>query len=332
MTKITVTVPEKTVTAKGVAVQVPAQTVTQDVTVTVPAYQIEVDVPDQPPAPAGMAVGMYNNCTLTATEGVGVGDTAANWKETRDRSMPKVINRRREFNSGLPASYNGGDVAHGIDPFLSFKSGYQAVVSGADKAKIQAFAKTWPPKTIATWQHEPENTSKEFAANPKNNFVLPFQTVYGWVKEVRPDVPFGPVHLAYQWGTSGKAYAARDQWKVDPRYADFYGIDWYNMDWNDAGWNIGTATDFQQWFKTFAPLGKPLFVSEFGIEAHLSDADTAKVINDSRTWADAHPEIEMVLYWNGVGMGDGNFQVTPTKSNQTGRPKALAALNAWATG
>jgi len=287
-----------------------------------------VDVPVAAPA-SGNLFGMYNNCAVSGADGMSGGDTAANWKAIRDRSMTPKTAIRREFNFGLPASYNGGDVAQGIIPFLSFKSDYNAVIAGTSKTAIQNFAKTWPTNCYATWQHEPENVQKEFVADPKGRFVPPIETIYQWVKAVRPDVKFGPVHLAYQWGTSGQAFAKASLWKVNPSYADFYGVDWYSMDWNPATWNLGTATDFQQWYSTFAPLGKPLYLSEFGIEATHTDAETAGVINASKAWVAAHPQVQMVLYWNGVAMPDGDFQLTPTASKPTGRPQALAAWNAW---
>jgi hypothetical protein len=62
MAQVTVTVPAKTVTVRNVSVDVPAttvtaqvpvpaQTITQDIVVTVPAYDIVVDVPDPTPTP-----------------------------------------------------------------------------------------------------------------------------------------------------------------------------------------------------------------------------------------------------------------------------------------
>jgi len=273
---------------------------------------------------------MYNNCAVSGSDGVSIGDTASNWRNVRDSNMIDKVEVRREFNPSLPTQYNGGDVSQGIVPFLSFKSSYSDVLSGASKSAIQNFAKTWPQGSYATWQHEPENVSKEFAADPHGRFVVPFEQVYQWVKAVRPDVHFGPVHLAYQWGSSGKAYAIADQWMVDPAYADFYGVDWYNMDWNAPTWNLSNATDFQHWYSTFAPTKKPLYLSEFGIEATKTDSETVDIINASRAWIADHPQVQMVLYWNGVAMGDGDFQLTPTSSNPVGRPKALAAWNAWA--
>jgi hypothetical protein len=288
----------------------------------------KIDVQVSAPV-AARSFGMYNNCAVTGSDGMSGGDNAANWKAIRDKHMTPKTSIRREFNTGLPAAYSGGDVAHGITAFLSFKSDFNAIKAGTAKAAIQTFAKTWPQNCYATWQHEPENTKKEFAVDPHNNFVLPFEQVYQWVKAVRPDVKFGPVHLAYQWGTSGQAFAKASQWKVNPTYADFYGIDWYSMDWNPATWDLSNATDFQQWYSTFAPTNKPLYLSEYGIEATHTDAETVTIINSSRTWVSAHPQVQMILYWNGVGMADGDFQLTPTASKPGGRPQALAAWNAW---
>jgi hypothetical protein len=280
--------------------------------------------------------GMYSN----TPPGGATGDTASNWKATRDAYMTPDVVWRREFFSGLPRSYKQGDPALGIKTFLSFKSSYADIQSGAAKAAIQAFAKTWPPGCYATWQHEPENRRKPFAADPYNRFVLPFEKVYQWVKAVRPDVHFGPVYMAFQWGPSGKAAAVASRWEVPAAYADFYGVDWYSFGFTPPTWNLATAPDFQTWFRDFSPFGKPVWLSEFGIASTSShgggktDDQTVSIINASRRWVTAHPQVAGVMYWNGYRSDNGahDIQITPTASRPVGRPKSLAAWNAWTTG
>lgn len=97
MTLVTVTVPAKTVTAKAVVIQVPAQTVTQDVTVTVPSYQIEVDVPDTPPPTVKASWGVYNGQNATDDDSfatmVGVRPRFANTYYQSNRSTLADIDR-----------------------------------------------------------------------------------------------------------------------------------------------------------------------------------------------------------------------------------------------
>jgi hypothetical protein len=279
--------------------------------------------------------GFYNNC---AVPGGAEADTAANWRAIRDKYIAKAT-IRREFNSGLPAKYVGGDVGLGITSFLSFKSPYANIISGSDKAKILAFVKTWPQGCYATWEHEPESPKKEFVSNPHAHFVVPFQTLYEWVKTSRPDVHFGPVHLAYQWyngHTADPAKGLAARWVVPASHADFYGCDWYNFGFNPATWNLATATDFQNWHKTMQPNRRPLYLSEFGIAAPSSsngggknDAQTATIIKASTDYIHAHPEMQMVLYWNGYHSDNGthDIQITPTSADHTGRPQSLAAYN-----
>jgi hypothetical protein len=291
-----------------------------------------------PPAKQGTEFGMYDN---SAPPGGTGGDTASNWKAIRKAYMTSAVTWRREFFPGLPSAYKQGDPSMGIKTFLSFNSSYADIQSGTSKAAIQAFAKTWPHGCYATWEHEPENRRKPFSADPYNRFVLPYEKVYQWIKAVRPDVHFGPVYMAYQWGPTAKAAAIASRWKVPAAYADFYGVDWYSFGFTPANWSLANAPDFQTWYRNFSPFGKPIWVSEFGIASTTSsdgggktDDQTVAIIDASRNWVRAHPQVAGVLYWNGYHSDNGthDIQITPTVGNPVGRPKSLAAWNAWTLG
>jgi hypothetical protein len=161
-----------------------------------------------------------------------------------------------------------------------------------------------PAGSFLTYFHEPEDDMTGV------QFVNAFKRVYTKTKAVSAAVNVVPVHMAYQWrpgstkvtnnGTGGDREV--QDWIVPAAFADAYGIDLY---WQastrgtepDDPVSVGADPRMLRWYAAFSSLGRPLALTEWGIDDDLGTrASRGPAIRASQTWLTSHG-FQVVCYW-----------------------------------
>src|SRR5688500_14180966 len=230
------------------------------------------------PTPAGdsLVLPYVVGATTSAGDTVGSGNTCAGFLE--ERGHLGALSIRRVFTSAgalPPADAVNCHLQQGAVLWYSFKTTCTptAVAAGSCDAQIQAIATAMPAGSYLTYFHEPEDDMTGV------QFVNAFIRVYQKAKLANAAVQVVPVHMAYQWrpgstkvtdnGTGGNREV--QDWIVPSTYADAYGIDLY---WQastrgsepDDPISVGDDPRMLRWHPAFAPLGRPLTLTEWGID------------------------------------------------------------------
>lgn len=253
--------------------------------------------------PTPTAVG----ATTSVNDTVGSGNTCAGFLDERLNLGPLAI--RRVFTSAgavPPADAVACHQQEGAVLWYSFKTSCTpaAVAVGTCDTEIQAIAAAMPAGSVLTYFHEPEDDMTGV------EFVNAFKRVYTQAKAVNAAVDLVPVHMAYQWrsgstkvtsnGTGGDR-EVRD-WIVPATHADGYGIDLY---WQastrgsepDDPVSVGADPRMLRWYNAFGTLGRPLALTEWGIDDDLGvRASRGPAIRASQTWLASHG-FKVVCYW-----------------------------------
>jgi hypothetical protein len=277
--------------------------------------------PSSYPAPSsGYAV----DCLAVGAAVAGGETDVARFQRTSDQMGPLTI--RRSFDPTLPRTFAqsaaAGDQAAGLHSFVSWKpphGDHAGAAAGKYDAQITAWARSVPRTGVfATAWHEPENdmTADEYVAFERH--------VYSVVKAANPTIRFGPVYMAYRWDPSESAHYVGDPaaWWPGDGYADFTGIDWYGPEPTP----MTQSASFRNWYRTMAPTGVPLYVTEYGqgVQKAGQGADPAE--DDARvaamradaTWIAGHPKIRMWMYWQATG-AQGDWRLKDAASQQEWR-------------
>jgi hypothetical protein len=238
---------------------------------------------------------------------------------------------RRSFDSGLPRSFRtsaaAGDAGAGLHSFVSWKpphGDHEGTAGGKYDRQITAWAESVPRTGIyATSFHEPENnmTADEFVAFQRH--------VYTVVKAANPTIRWGPIYMAYWWDPEEPGHFVGDPaaWWPGDGYADFAALDWYAPEPEP----MTTSGSFRFWYRTMAPTGLPLLITEYGQYA-VADGERrvpakeqarAAAIRQDAAWIADHPRIGMWLYWQGIG-AQGDWRLSDEASRQAWREVAEA--------
>ncbi|AGZ41714.1 hypothetical protein [Actinoplanes friuliensis] len=246
--------------------------------------------------------------TTSATDVVGSGNTCAGFLDERGHLGPLLGIRRVFANAGQlpPADAVTCHTTQGAKLWYSFKTSCTptAVAAGSCDTEIQAIAAAMPAGSILTYFHEPEDDMTGV------QFVNAFKRVYSQAKAITTTVDVVPVHMAYQWrtgsvnvtnnGTGGDREI--QDWIVPVAFSDGYGIDLY---WQastrgsepDDPVSVGSDPRMLRWYTAFGALGRPLALTEWGIDDDLGvRASRGPAIRASRTWLASHG-FRIVCYW-----------------------------------
>jgi hypothetical protein len=289
-----------------------------------------------------MILGLYNNCTTSGTDGYTTtypGDTSAHYAEINGAYMDNTkVKVRRSFNTGLPAnlaaSSGASDAANGLTPCISVKSDPATTASGSFDATITTLAASMPAGSYLIWHHEPENDMAGTLFTPAS------QHFYDVAKAANPNLLIGPSYMAYQWRAGQAATTTPDDWWPGIAHCDFLACDAYIFAWQAtvlAG--IGSSVDsgFTRWHSWAVAKGKPLILTELGIEVDSPlyagkqfDTDRVTMLGNSLTYLKAQG-YAMVLYWNGYhsDAGTHDINITPSVSVPSGHPTVLAVWNSF---
>ncbi len=245
--------------------------------------------------------------TTSINDTVGNGNTCAGFLDERANLGPLAI--RRVFTAGGTPPSADAVACHqqeGAVLWYSFKTSCTpvAVAGGACDTEIRTIAAAMPAGSYLTYFHEPEDDMTGV------QFVDAFKRVYQQVKAVTGGVAVVPVHMAYQWrpgsgkvipNGSGGDREVRD-WIVPAAYADAYGIDLY---WQastrgsepDDPVSIGADPRMLRWHAAFGTLGRPLSLTEWGIDDDLGvRASRGPAIRASKAWLTANG-FQSICYW-----------------------------------
>jgi hypothetical protein len=260
-----------------------------------------------PPSAAGATTPTYVGATTSAGDTVGSGNTCAGFLQERGVLGPLAIRRVFTSTGATPtADAVTCHTTHGAILWYSFKTSCTptGVAAGSCDAEVQAIAAAMPSGGYLTYYHEPEDDMTGV------QFVTAFTRVYGLVKAVSSAVKVVPVHMSYQWrpgstkvtnNGSGGDREIQD-WIVPAAYADAYGFDLY---WQastrgsepDDPVSVGNDPRMLRWYGAFGGLGKPLSLTEWGIDDDMGTrASRGPAIRASRTWLESHG-FDTVLYW-----------------------------------
>lgn len=260
-----------------------------------------------PPVAAGATTPTYVGATTSAADTVGSGNTCAGFLDERTHLGPLTI--RRVFTATgttPPADALTCHNTYGAVLWYSFKTSCPptAVAAGSCDAEIQAIATAMPNGSYLTYFHEPEDDMTGV------QFVAAFTRVYTVAKAIRPSLRVVPVHMSYQWRTGSTKVTNNgtggdreiQDWIVPSAYADAYGFDLY---WQastrgsepDDPVSVGSDPRMLRWYSAFGGLGKPLSLTEWGIDDDMGTrASRGPAIRASRTWLESHG-FDTILYW-----------------------------------
>ena len=263
------------------------------------------------PAPAGALVlpTLAVGATTSSTDVAGSGsNNCAGFLDERTKLGPQLTVRRVFTSTAAlpPADALTCQQTSGATLWYSFKTTCTpvAVAAGSCDGEIQAIAAAMPAGSYLTYYHEPEDNMTGV------EFVNAFSRVYLQGKAVNAAVNIVPVHMAYQW-RSGSSFVTNNgtggdremqDWIVPAAYADAYGIDLY---WQastrgsepDNPVSVGNDPRMLRWYGAFGTLGRPLTLTEWGIDDDLGvRASRGPAIRASRTWLAAHG-FQVVCYW-----------------------------------
>ncbi len=257
------------------------------------------------------------------------------------------INCARIFSGSIPTvTWNNVDVggaggfgglrkytdAGVITMFSMVNNDYAGMLAGSYNTRLDNFVASMPNNQILILNHEPENPSKPWAADPLNRYVATQIWFYDRVKAVNPTIKVIQSHMTYQWGSSGSTTGTPANWIVPANKTDGYGADTYHFSFMNGEAvlpsNIGDiSTDpqggFPRWYSFFRNLGKPLGFCEFAIQSHPSNfpadpdiADDARAvwIADSLDYLKSLGNIDFVMYWNSDNNPDGDDAITPVST------------------
>lgn len=298
---------------------------------------VGLDTPPTPPPPQNptMWFGMFNNMP---TGGGTAGDNTANFVVTRDLMGGTRCRVRRSFNSGFPTSWTDSaskdDWANGITPFWSFKiSDVDGVIAGNYDTQLTNLGATIPNGTYVTSYHEPENDALFLGSN-LGKFKIYSRRIYDRIKTGNPNIHYGYSALEYRYRSSFTDVGATfqewsDRWYPGDDRCDWLTIDTYVMDW-EAGGNLVTLQNMpghMKWHNFAKTTGKPMGLSEWAIEkiASRTDSAVATHITSELAWLRDNGYF-MALWWNGDGMGDGDFAISNRTASRTAWSDAAAAF------
>ncbi len=260
-----------------------------------------------PPTAAGATAPTYVGATTSVNDTVGSGNTCAGFLQERGNLGPLAI--RRVFTSTGTAPAADAVTCHttqGAILWYSFKTSCTpvAVAAGSCDAEILSIASAMPSGGYLTYYHEPEDDMTGV------QFVNAFTRVYVLTKLVNSAVKVVPVHMSYQWrpgstkvtnnGTGGDREI--QDWIVPTAFADAYGFDLY---WQastrgsepDDPVSVGSDPRMLRWYAAFGGLGRPLSLTEWGIDDDLGTrASRGPAIRASRIWLGSHG-FDTILYW-----------------------------------
>jgi hypothetical protein len=259
------------------------------------------------PAAALAIPALAVGATTSSADTLGSGNTCAGFLD--ERTNLGQLGIRRVFTSAAalpPADAVSCQQQHGATLWYSFKTTCTpvAVTAGSCDAQIQAIAAAMPADSFLTYHHEPEDDMTGV------EFVAAFTRVYQQGKAANPAVHIVPVHMAYQW-RPGSAFVTNNgiggdrelqDWVVPAGYADAYGIDLYwqastrGSEPNDPV-SVGSDPRMLRWYGTFGTLGRPLTLTEWGIDDDMGvRASRGPAIRASRAWLTSHG-FQVVCYW-----------------------------------
>lgn len=235
-------------------------------------------------APSAPWVGAYVGDQSTSTP-----DYLALWKALQRTSGPHQV--WRCFDSSVksdPTACRFHRVP-GVLPFYSLKPG-STFATGGQKTAYQAVVSALPPGAFLAVSHEPENDM------PGSDFYTLTQRAYDDAKEVRPDVTFCYVAMAYQWGEPAGYTGTVSGWQQAAAYVDMVTIDVYAPTGDFGPMRLDSG--FVRWWdEILGPSGKPWGVSERGISGHAGEAARVDILMDD--WLHACREgADVFLYWN----------------------------------
>jgi hypothetical protein len=205
------------------------------------------------------------------------------------------------FPTDISQTAAGDDIAAGIHPFLSCKGDPVGIANGDYDGVITQLLQSFPSDRQCwfTMWHEPENNM------PAAQYVPMFQHMYTVAKAANPAVLIGPVYGSYQWRPTTTTTTVPDDWWVGASYCDFMSMDSYWNSWRGATPKpLQTDPYFQRWHNWASTKGKPLYVTERGVQG--TDATCASVLLQDEIWMKANG-YGLFMYWDAIGSGNVNW-------------------------
>ena len=243
---------------------------------------------------------------------------------------------RRSFDPSLPSSFQTSmardDAANGYKSFVSWKppnGDFVGAAQGRYDAQVIAWAESVPNTGVyATSFHEPENdmTGPQFVALQRHLYTV--------VKAANPNIRWGPVYMAYWWDEGTSHYIGdKDAWWPGSDYADFTAVDVYT---NDEGRPLETHPEFRGWYDYMLGKGEPMLIAEYGQyvvwPGQQPDPqklqDRADTIRQDAAWLAEQGTISMWLYWDAMGVDNGDWRLNDAASQQAWREVAQGGRSA----
>lgn len=232
-------------------------------------------------AAAAAAMALLAGTTVVASAGpsagpaaVMVGARSSNGFTSAEQSLGPLGAARFYSSGALPANF-------GKSPASRLPSGVVPVISyNTLNTNVVSYVKSVNRPIWLAYQHEPEDHHK-FASGAA--YVSQFEAQSKLIRSAgNPDVKVVTINAGYAYRTRG-GLGLDGSYLPPASYVDAYALDLYQVCCTGDRWPADGLADydmFQNWLKLVAFRGKPLGLTEYGIEA--SDA-----VRDARIQADA---------------------------------------------
>jgi hypothetical protein len=217
-----------------------------------------------------------------------IGARGINWQVANSTIGP-LQDQRIFYGGQLPASFAGSEgdrLPAGVTAIISYKT---------PTTNVASFVRSIPASrpVIMAFHHEPEGG--DFPSGP--TFVSQFQTQSQLIRSAsQPNVRVAMIAGAYQYG-SGRNGAA-GQYLPAPSYVDMYTVDTYQRHPDGSG--LATDANFQGWYNLVKGRGKPLGITEYGLNSDNTAAGNAAQVTTMRAdnaWLIAHGPFAVLSYW-----------------------------------
>ena len=223
---------------------------------------------------AGGATGIAAHAAAAGPTAVLIGAHSSDGFTSAGKALGPLSAARFYYNGALPASFRNTPASQlpaGVVPVISYNT---------QTTNVLAYVKSVNRPIWLAFHHEPEDHG---AYSSGAVFVSQFEAQSKLIRSAgNPDVMVVSINAGYAYRTGG-GNGLNGSYLPPASYVDAYALDLYEICCTGERWPAKGLADydrFQNWLKLVGNRGKPLGITEYGIEA--SDA-----VRDARIQADA---------------------------------------------
>ncbi len=213
----------------------------------------------------GAMCSLVNDCPTSVSSWMGIGQATFGGALCSNKMFYSGTQTMNTWQSGHLKTDNESAIPPHSLVVITFKDG--------QIPSLPSYVSSIPPGR-PVWMCYWQEAEDSFPNGDYKTFVANFIKAAKAIRSVgNPNVKILQNCAGYQYGVNGST-AAQGLWVVDPEWVDFYSIDCYQNqaagNWPSQG--LANYPEFQNWLKIFAGRGRPLGITEYGVNACNGDA------------------------------------------------------------